>query len=86
MGWAWRTMAAGVYVQFKKSSDAAEMFVPYKPLFKLSPLGAEEPRWQPARTIVVWAAGIAVVGGAGWRLLARRRERHRYGIGSQRSR
>lgn len=79
-GWApyvlgWAHDGSGVYVQFRKSGGAASMFMPYKPLFKLSPLSPEESRWQLAQMIGVWVAGIAAVGGMGWWLVARRSRR-----------
>jgi hypothetical protein len=71
LGWAHD--GSGVYVHFIVSGLAAQVLIPYMPLFKLSPISAAEERWRLATGIAVWLAGLAAVGGAGWWYLRRRR-------------
>lgn len=70
LGWAHDS--SGVYFQLRNSIAAT----PEMPLFKLSPLTAEEARWQPIRAAAPWAGGILALGGGMW--LWRRHRRRQF--------
>jgi hypothetical protein len=75
LGWAHD--GNGVYVQFAISGGAAKMFVPDKPLFKLSPYTPEEQRWQEQRRIGIWAGGGVLLASVCGIMLWRRRRMRR---------
>jgi hypothetical protein len=77
MGWAHDS--SGVYFQMLISGGAASVFVPDEPIFKLSPLTAEEARSAPVWSAITWGGALAAIAvvGMGWWLLRRRAARRR---------
>jgi hypothetical protein len=73
LGWAHD--GSGVYFRMRISGDAANVLVPYQPVFKLVPLTPAEERWALAKTIALWAAVVGVPAGVVWWWRRRRRAR-----------
>jgi hypothetical protein len=79
MGWAYDS--SGVYFQMLISGGAASVFVPDEPIFKLSPLTAEEARSAPVSTTLMWGGCIAAIAVAGWLWWCWRRRRRQRASG-----
>ena len=72
LGWAHDS--SGVYFSIRIDGSTAAVLVPYRPLFKLSPLTEEEARRAAILCVVKWVGVGLALAGVGWWMWKRRQQ------------